>query len=334
MRFAGVCIAALAVACSGGDKLINQPPNLSAPARARPAPITYESDSGPRAERFDPRAESSEALTVWGAPPAKRVAEYRAAVARVRARAARSRDRFHLVFEPPFVVVGDEGRQQVAERATRTVRWAVQLLKKAYFEKDPDKVIEIWLFGSRSSYRRNARALFDESPDTPYGYYSPADGALVMNIATGGGTLVHEIVHPFIEANVPNAPAWLNEGMGSLYEASAERDGHIVGVLNWRLPGLQRALRDDRVPSFRELTSMGWRRFYGDNLGVHYAQARYLLYYLQENDLLHRFFREFLARRKQDKTGYQALVSVLGEKDMNAFQQRWAGWVERLRYRR
>ena len=24
-----------------------------------------------------------------------------------------------------------------------------------------------------------------------------------MNISTGGGTLVHEIVHPFIEANFP-----------------------------------------------------------------------------------------------------------------------------------
>ena len=46
-----------------------------------------------------------------------------------------------------------------------------------------------------------------------------------MNIATGGGTLVHEIVHPFVEANFPGCPTWFNEGLGSLYEQSAERKG-------------------------------------------------------------------------------------------------------------
>ena len=41
---------------------------------------------------------------------------------------------------------------------------------------------------------------------TPYGYYSAAHRALIMNIATGGGTLVHEIVHPFVRANFPQMP--------------------------------------------------------------------------------------------------------------------------------
>jgi hypothetical protein len=59
-----------------------------------------------------------------------------------------------------------------------------------------------------------------------------------MNIQTGGGTLVHEIVLPFMEANFPQCPPWFNEGLGSLYEASSERDGEIIGLLNWRLKGL------------------------------------------------------------------------------------------------
>ena len=57
-----------------------------------------------------------------------------------------------------------------------------------------------------------------------------------MNIATGGGTLVHELVHPYVEADFPGAPPWLNEGLGSLFEQSDERDGYIVGLTNWRLP--------------------------------------------------------------------------------------------------
>ena len=49
-----------------------------------------------------------------------------------------------------------------------------------------------------------------------------------MNISTGGGTLVHEIVHPFIQSNFPNCPSWFNEGLGSLYEQCRERNGKIV----------------------------------------------------------------------------------------------------------
>jgi hypothetical protein len=89
-----------------------------------------------------------------------------------------------------------------------------------------------------SVVRAECRKDFQSKPTTPYGYYSSTHKALVMNISTGGGTLVHEIVHPFIEANFPNCPAWLNEGLGSLYEQCGEVDGHIHGYTNWRLPGI------------------------------------------------------------------------------------------------
>ena len=64
-----------------------------------------------------------------------------------------------------------------------------------------------------------------------------------MNIGTGGGTLVHEVVHPFIAASFPAAPAWFNEGLASLYEAVREKDGQFWGLPNWRLDGLKRAIR-------------------------------------------------------------------------------------------
>ena len=60
----------------------------------------------------------------------------------------------------------------------------------------------------------------------------------------GGGTLVHEIVHPFMRANFPACPAWFNEGLASLYEQSAEKDGHIRGLINWRYTALEKAVKD------------------------------------------------------------------------------------------
>lgn len=234
---------------------------------------------------------------------------------------------FEVVVEKPFVVVGDGGRRAVEEHAGGTVRWAVTLLKRDYFKQDPKEILDIWLFKDSASYNKHATSLFGGKPSTPYGYYSPAHKSLVMNIETGGGTLVHEIVHPFVEANFPECPPWLNEGLGSLYEQSGEDGGHIVGYTNWRLPGLQRAIRRGELNSFQKLLAMDGRAFYDDDRGTNYAQARYLCYYLQERGLLARFYREFYANRAADPTGFDTLKKVLNESDMDAFQKRWEQFV-------
>lgn len=239
---------------------------------------------------------------------------------------------FSLFIERPFVVVGDGPRDDVKSNCERTVRWAVEHLKREYFKRDPDEIITIWLFKDDASYRKYTKSVFNEEPDTPYGYYSAADRALIMNIATGGGTLVHEIVHPFVRANFPKCPAWFNEGLGSLYEQSGERDGHIIGLPNWRLPGLQRTIKAGRLPSFGNLTSTTDREFYSDDEGTHYAQARYLCYYLQEEGKLTRFYHDFVANQKADPTGYKTLVKTLGEDDMQAFQTKWEKFVMRLTF--
>jgi hypothetical protein len=234
---------------------------------------------------------------------------------------------FSIVIQKPFVVIGDEPAEAVKQHSEDTVKWAVDRLKQDFFPKDPKEILDIWLFKDADSYERNTLRLFGEKPTTPYGYYSSSHKALIMNISTGGGTLVHEIVHPFMEANFPACPAWFNEGLGSLYEQCGEVDGHIHGFTNWRLPGLQAAIRSGRVPSFKSLTALDANGFYNADKGTNYSQARYLCYYLQQRGLLRKFYREFHARQKQDPTGYQTLRKILGGADMRAFKQRWEKYV-------
>jgi hypothetical protein len=233
---------------------------------------------------------------------------------------------FTILVQSPFVVIGDGARESVKAHAA-TVKWAVDKLKQDFFSKDPIEILDIWLFKDEASYRKHTREIFKDEPDTPYGYYSAAHKALIMNIETGGGTLVHEIVHPFIEANFPDCPPWLNEGLGSLYEQSGERDGHIHGFTNWRLQGLQESIRVGIVPSFKTLMAMDTETFYLQDKGTNYGQSRYLCYYLQERGLLVKFYKEFLANRVNDPTGYKTLQAVLNESDMNAFQKRWEKFV-------
>jgi hypothetical protein len=241
---------------------------------------------------------------------------------------------FATVRQVPFVVIGDEPPDVVALRATMIVKWAVDLLKKDFFTKDPEEIIDIWLFKDKESYDKHTVAIFGDKPSTPYGYYSQKHNALIMNIATGGGTLVHEIVHPYMRANFPECPSWFNEGMGSLFEQSTEKDGHIRGLPNWRLPRLQQGIKAGKLLSFEKLTALNTADFYGEVGGYssYYGQSRYLCYYLQENGLLVKYYREFLANRKEDPSGYQTLKKVLGEKDMDAFTKKWEAFVGKLTF--
>ncbi len=239
---------------------------------------------------------------------------------------------FHIVVQRPFVVIGDGPAEKVEQRARNTVKWAVDHLKKDYFTKEPDEILDVWLFKDKASYEKYTFEIFGDRPDTPYGYYSARCRALIMNIGTGGGTLVHEIVHPFMAANFPRCPAWFNEGLASLYEQSGARNGHIVGFTNWRLSGLQEAIRRKTVPSFKTLLSTTTHQSYHEDRGTNYSQARYLCYYLQEKGLLVRFYHAFRKSAGTDPTGYNTLMKVLKEKNMIAFQKKWEAFVLKLRF--
>ncbi len=210
--------------------------------------------------------------------------------------------------------------------------WAVRLLKKRYFEKDPKEILDVWLFKDKKSYDEGTLRLTGSKPFTIYGFYSSRKRALIMNIATGGGTLVHEIVHPFVEANFPACPPWFNEGLGSLYEQCEEKDGKIHGLTNWRLPGLQAAIRDRQLPSFKTLFAKDAEDFYEKDKGTNYAQSRYLLYWLQEQGKLRAYYKRFVKAQTKDPSGHDTLCGLLRVKDLGDFQERWERYVLGLRY--
>jgi len=240
---------------------------------------------------------------------------------------------FTVVIEPPFVVAGDEAPAEVERRAATTIHWSVKRLKDQYFAADPRVIVEVYLFSDADSYYRHARELFDDKPETPYGYYTPTHDALLMNISSGGGTLVHEIVHPFMAANFPACPSWFNEGLASLYEQCDDRDGEIVGSTNWRLPALQAAIRSKELPPLAEVLAASSDDFYAPaRSGLNYAQSRYLCYYLQERGLLRDFYHQFLATVWSDPSGRALLQQVVGYPDLERFAADWREYVLGLQF--
>jgi hypothetical protein len=155
---------------------------------------------------------------------------------------------FTFVVQEPFVVAGDGPAAEVRRIATGTIGWAVTRLKQEYFAAEPAEILDVWLFKDDASYRQHTEKIFGDTPHTPFGYYSHQHQALIMNIDTGTGTLVHELVHPFIAADFPQCPSWFNEGLASLYEQCGDHRGRIWGRTNWRLKGLQEAIQPPPEP--------------------------------------------------------------------------------------
>lgn len=200
--------------------------------------------------------------------------------------------------------------------------------EKQFFKTPPTGVYRVYLFKDDASFRAHAKALFGSVPDTPFGYYLDGRRALVMNIATGGGTLVHEMFHALVREDFPDIPAWANEGLGALFEQCRVTEDGLVGLVNWRLPILQAAIRKNEVGSLRKIMSLNDADFYAAR-GGNYAAARYFMMYLQEKGRLVDFYTRFRENFAKDKTGVRFAEEVLGRK-LEEVEPEWRKWVTGL----
>ena len=110
----------------------------------------------------------------------------------------------------PFVVAGDIAAGELDAIVRRTIRPAAEALWRKYFDARPTEPIVILLFGERPSYTRWAKELFGDRNPPHFGYYRSEKRTLVMNISTGTGTLVHEMVHALGDFDFPCIPDWFN----------------------------------------------------------------------------------------------------------------------------
>ena len=237
-------------------------------------------------------------------------------------------EKFHYVVAGPFVIAGNGSAQRIARYRDQTIMAAAQALHAMYFDKDPDEPILILLFESAEPYQRLAKQWFGDADIPHFGFYRRRENVMLMNVGTGTGTLVHELVHALIAPDFPTVPSWFNEGLASLYEQCAiGRDlRSITGLANWRLPALKQAIRKDELRPLKVLIEDD--NFYDSgNVGINYAQARYLLMYLQEKKLLQAYYKRFRADAKEDPTGLKSLAAVAAPRGLDVFEKEWRKWV-------
>jgi hypothetical protein len=239
-------------------------------------------------------------------------------------------EHFSYLVAPPFILAGDGTRAQLIGYRDRTVLAAAKALKATYFRIEPSEPVVILLFESGESYRRLAKKWFNDDDVPHYGFFR-SDNVMLMNVSTGTGTLVHELTHALIKPDFPEVPSWFNEGLASLYEQCSMNGGGIRGLPNWRLPALQRAIKDGKLRPLEQMIADA--RFYREDLvGLNYAQARYLMLYLQGKGLLAKYYASFRDHKGEDSDGLETLKQIIAPQELPSFEKEWRAWVLTLRF--
>jgi hypothetical protein len=242
-----------------------------------------------------------------------------------------------------FVIAGNITQAHFDAMKNGTIKNCAAAMYKDYFDKKPDYTLKVYLFEGASSYEAYVRKTEGREPSSPYGYYMDSSKSLIMNIGTGGGTLVHEMVHALIKPDFPDVPSWFNEGMGSLYEqCTVTDDGSLKGMINWRYPILMEAYNNNKLVPLKELFKTTDYEFYDKDKGTNYAQARYFCMYMQEKGILPKFYKKFRDNFEQDKTGTKFVVELLSgiptnvgeelhEKTIDEIDKEWREWIPKIK---
>lgn len=245
--------------------------------------------------------------------------------------AARFEGDGRVIAESPFVIAGNLSEADLLDWHRRTIAPAAKAIAASYTKQAPTSPVVILLLADEKSYRAAAAKHFGDRNVSVYGYYKPSQRTMVMNIATGGGTLVHELTHALVDFDFPEIPDWFNEGLASLHEQCRFRaDGSgMDGLVNWRLPALQKAIAEKRLRTLEEL--IGSDDFRGRLEGLNYAQARYFCLYLQERGLLKKFYQAFRDVQKDDRLGLKTAKALFPDQsweEINLAYRRWAAGLK------
>jgi hypothetical protein len=240
---------------------------------------------------------------------------------------------FHVIVRTPFVIAGDLEPADLQRIYQETIRPAAGAMHGEYFTRRPTEPVSMLLLSDEVTYRGCARALFGQTRTPVYGYYKPSLRTVVINLAAGGGTIVHELTHALIDFDCPHLPIWINEGIASLHEecrlVETPNGFRIQPLVNWRLTVLQQAIASQTIRPTRELMMLD--QMVGNHEALNYAHARYFCMYLNEMGLLDDLYRLVRDNPDTDGSDSRALRSLISDLSGYGLDEDFQRWVMRLR---
>ncbi len=224
----------------------------------------------------------------------------------------------NIITRLPVIGVIEEGPTPVVIRGhvpRGDVRGLVALARLVHrdvnrrFVRPRDKAhppIDLVLFDDDATYQ--AIALGYARVPAGQGFYRPDARVAAVNLARGRGNLRHELVHPLIVDDFPRIPAWLNEGIASMYGGARVRRGRLQFIANYRLRDLQLAIAHRTLPGRNRLAFADRTELYGPDGATYYAVSQHVVLYLDRIGRLDAFYRAVRAAPMQRGAALAATV--------------------------
>lgn len=256
--------------------------------------------------------------------PAVDIAE----IERVRADvSARVTARFELLISGPWILATDLDARTAKNVLNDVVNGAAVRVREQLFPRvQLKRPVVLYVMKDMTSYMTWSHRLFQETPPTQLGYYDRRESYIFTHVERGFGPMLHEMVHVMAEADFPAIPAWMNEGLGSLFEEYVETPNGIEGINNWRLTRFKQEILDKRPVPLCTLFALDRRAVYGENALSYYTAARHLMLWLQEQDKVLAFYTAMRDSKGADPA--QSLQIALGTKktleQIEAELRQWA----------
>ena len=172
-----------------------------------------------------------------------------------------------------------------------------------------------------SDYRRSS------PPGEVAGYYRPATRTLTSISASD--VLIHEFTHALHHSDQVRRhqrhPVWITEGLATFFQGAWTQAGTLDASLDASLATVQGAVREESLPSLRELCDMDPETF-RRKAEVCYPYVRHVMLYLYREGRLRRFYETYTAGYASDTTGREALETLLG-KPLDEIDSAWRAWL-------
>lgn len=217
------------------------------------------------------------------------------------------------------------------ETFARTARLLAAYLdaqRKTLLTETPEWYVTVVL-PTVEDYEKLAGKLYEKHKVT--GYYNPLGRKLTS--IDRGRVLIHEFTHALHHADTTEPrqvhALWVNEGLATLFEAAYITPGGLEPFVDLRVLTLQKACRKEETIPLKDLFEMGHDDFMKQPQ-LAYAQSRYVMLYLWQNDKLQDWYERYKKTYVKDPTGRKALEAVLGNR-LPALEPRWLEWAGKLK---
>jgi hypothetical protein len=167
--------------------------------------------------------------------------------------------------------------------------------------------------------------FFNQENNTLFCAERPASRLLQASV------VLHEFTHGLHwadqTARMQDHPIWIKEGLSTLFESSRREDGKVIPMPSYRITVIQQAVKAGQSIPWKVLVSLPNAQFVA-NANLCYAQARCMLYYLNEKGLLKTFYDEYTkaANYGGDRSALEAIEVAFG-KPVSEVERDWKAWV-------